>query len=142
MDTTAAPLEALGKRTFGLVALALAVALAAAAPVAGCSDVGGTCHYPVGVETEPDGSAGFGCFAAPPGRLCAVSNGATVLADGGVKGGTESCQSICSGSDYQLTCTGMPTPGATVPSPDSSLGCSVVPLSTPSNTTIYCCPCD
>jgi hypothetical protein len=121
--------------------LALSVALAVAGPLAACSSGGGTCHYPAGVETEPDASDSFGCFAVPPGRLCEVSNGATVLPDGGVTDGTESCHSLCSGSDYRMTCTGPPS-GAAMPTPDSTLGCSIVPLPTPAGVSIYCCPCN
>lgn len=39
-------------------------------------------------------------------------------------------------SSYPLTCVGMPTEV-----PDPSLGCTVLPIPTPSNETIYCCPC-
>jgi hypothetical protein len=97
---------------------------------------GGTCQYPAGVDVDPDAS-GTGCFAGPAGRACAVSSGATVLPDGGVSGGTESCKSFCGSAEYQMSCQ-----GNTVPEPSSSLGCQVIPIPTPADVTYYCCPCD
>jgi hypothetical protein len=95
----------------------------------------GTCHYPAGVPVSSTPS-GPGCFAHPPGQVCQVSNGATVLPDGGVANGTESCSSMCASSDYGMTCNGASA------GPAASLGCQIVPIPTPSDVAIYCCPCE
>jgi uncharacterized protein YceK len=98
-----------------------------------------TCHYPANVEAASD-AAGAGCLASPPHSICQVSNGATIEADGSVSGGTESCQPLCPASNYELTCTGAPIMGS-IPDPDPSLKCQVIPIPTPSNVLFYCCPC-
>lgn len=95
---------------------------------------GGSCRYPGNVQVCSD-PAGPGCFAHAPGQICLVSNGATILPDGGVSGGTESCNSICGASQYEMTC--MDTDAA----PDPSLGCQLIPIPTPSCCLYYCCPC-
>lgn len=95
---------------------------------------GGACAYPAGVVAETD-AANSGCFAGPPGRICAVSNGAIVLLDGGVLDGTESCQSLCGASQYEMTCSFTNT------APDPSLGCTIIGIPTPSCCLYYCCPC-
>jgi len=41
---------------------------------------------------------------------------------------------LCSASQYNLSCYGPSTP-------DSALGCAVVPIPTPSGELFYCCPC-
>lgn len=57
--------------------------------------------------------------------LCvAACSGATILLDGGVSGGTESCQSLCGASQYEMTCRNVSGP------PDSSLACQVIPIPT------------
>jgi hypothetical protein len=93
----------------------------------------GACHYPanVDVSSEPSGS---GCFAGPAKQICEVSNGATVLPNGGVSGGTESCRSLCGPSEYEMTCMGSAS------SPDPSLGCQVIPIPTATCCLYYCCP--
>jgi len=96
------------------------------------------CTYPANADTSDD--AGAGCTAATPGKICQVSNGASILADGGVSGGTETCTSSCGASDYELTCKSASLVGA-IPSPDSSLGCTIIPIPTPSDALFYCCPC-
>jgi hypothetical protein len=94
---------------------------------------GGACNYPASVEVNAD-PTGSGCFAKTPGQICQVSNGATILLDGGVSGGTESCQSMCGASQYEMTCRN-------VSGPADSLGCQVIPIPTPANVLFYCCPC-
>jgi hypothetical protein len=119
--------------------------LALAAVVVGCSSssspaqTGGTCAYPANAKTDGDAS-GNGCFAGPPASSCQVSNGATVLADGGVENGTETCQSLCAAGQYELTCRSSGLAGP-IPDPDSSLGCQAIRIPTPSNELFYCCPC-
>jgi hypothetical protein len=66
--------------------------------------------------------------------LCVVSNGSTINVDGGVSGGSESCASLCSLSQYELDCAGDAQP-------DPTLGCTVIPLPTPAGYTDNCCPC-
>lgn len=47
--------------------------------------------------------------------------------------------SLCASSRYALSCYG--TNGVIASAPDSTLGCAVVPVPTPSNVLYYCCPC-
>jgi ABC-type Fe3+-hydroxamate transport system substrate-binding protein len=99
------------------------------------SDQATACTYPPLAVTYSDAS-GSGCKPEAPGKICQVSNGATVLADGGVVNGTETCTSLCGDSQYELSC--MEAPSA---NPDPSLGCTVIPIPTPADVTLYCCPC-
>jgi len=93
------------------------------------------CQYPANVDS--DDGAMSGCHAGPPGRICIVSNGASINAeDGGVTGGTESCRSLCGATDYEMTCT-----SGGVSDPAASLGCQVIPDPTPFGEVFYCCPC-
>jgi hypothetical protein len=81
-----------------------------------------TCESPPGVSAAPDPAAA-GCFRTAF-QIC----------------NTMSCQSACSASDYSMTCTGAGAVGS-IPAPDSALGCTVLPIPTPSDVLIYCCPC-
>jgi hypothetical protein len=82
------------------------------------------CASPAGVTPFPDASSVSGCYRVDDGQIC----------------GPSGCQSFCSGSTFQLTCEGG-TPFGSVPAPDETLGCTVVPIPTPSNVLFYCCPC-
>jgi hypothetical protein len=89
----------------------------------GSSQVGSlTCQSPPGVSVASDAAAA-GCFRTAF-QIC----------------NTMSCQSACSASDYALSCTGASAFGS-IPEPDASLGCKVLPVPTPSDLLIYCCPC-
>jgi hypothetical protein len=44
--------------------------------------------------------------------------------------------------EYALTCTGDRMMPSSIPSPDTSLDCTVIPVPTPSNVLFYCCPCE
>jgi hypothetical protein len=99
-----------------------------------------TCHYPANVEAASDAAASAGCLASPPHSICEVSNGAIIAADGSVTGGTESCRPLCPASTYELTCTGAQIMSS-IPDPDPSLSCQVIPIPTPSDVLFYCCPC-
>jgi hypothetical protein len=101
----------------------------------------GPCTYPPNANTFSDASAS-GCHPAPAGELCQVSNGATVMPDGSVSGGTETCKSLCAPGNYELSCSSGPAGVLTpIPSPDPSLGCSDIDIPTPGNWLYYCCPC-
>lgn len=103
------------------------------------------CVWPASV-TETGDAGASGCWAHAAFNVCEVPNGGSVNADGTITGPdgkpvTNACHDACSASQYALTCTGeMSSPGV-IPSPDSSLGCRVVRGPTPSNETVYCCPC-
>jgi hypothetical protein len=97
------------------------------------------CAYPSGIET--DAGATDACVAGPPGQSCAVSNGATILPDGGVENGTKTCTPQCDSSHYELRCSSSIGSQTPLPSPASSLGCTVIAEPTPSNALFYCCPC-
>lgn len=105
----------------------------------------GACVWPANLTATGDASA-LGCWARATFNVCEVPNGGSVSADGTITGPdgkvvTNACHDACSTSEYALTCTGdMATPGV-MPSPDSSLGCRVIPGPTPSNVTSYCCSC-
>jgi len=100
----------------------------------------GACAYPAGSQTDDSGTA-VGCFAGPSGKLCQVSNGATVEADGSVSGGTESCTLTCPGSQYEMSCRGDFAQAGSIPAPADALGCTPIGIPTPSNALFYCCPC-
>jgi hypothetical protein len=109
-----------------------------------CSEAtdGGSCVYPAGANTFIDASSS-GCRPSPTGQLCGVSSDSTVMPDGSVSGGTETCSPLCAPGSYQLTCTSGPVVADSppIPSPDSSLGCTILGLPTPSNQLLYCCRC-
>lgn len=87
---------------------------------------GGTCQYPPNVQVESDGLGVGGCFAEPPVKLCQAGG----------------CSSMCSGSQYEMVCRGLGAPGSSIPQPDSTLGCQIIVMPTPSNELFYCCPCE
>ena len=132
-------------RVFVLLTFLIAACSGATAPGASSSNHqfvgvdGATCRYPASVVVNANPS-GSGCFASPPKQICQVSNGATIDIDGGVTGRTESCNSLCGASQYEMTCMGAALMGP-VPNLDPALGCQVIPIPTPSNTQFYCCPC-
>jgi hypothetical protein len=100
------------------------------------------CVYPANADTFSDASP-VGCKPGPTAQTCQVSSGATILPDGGVANGTETCSPDCGPSQYELSCTSGPVgpqPNA-IPSPDPSLGCTDIGEPTPSNYLFYCCPC-
>jgi hypothetical protein len=99
----------------------------------------GICQYPAGVATNLDAETS-GCNAGPAGQSCALSNGATVNADGSVTGGTKSCTSLCAASQYELSCRSA-GPFGPIPAPMATLGCKIIAGPTPSNALFYCCPC-
>jgi hypothetical protein len=99
----------------------------------------GACTYPANAKPGTSES-GMGCFAAPPGQSCQVSNGATVELDGAVENGTETCTSQCGASEYELTCNSGGIMGS-IPDPDPSLNCQAIREPTPSSLLFYCCPC-
>lgn len=120
-----------------------AVLLCSCSPMNGNQSVNGDlaeCWSP-SVDTY-DSDAGVGCSPSPEFNGCQVSNGATVLQDGGVINGTETCTDYCSPSEYSLICRGgMSEMCYQLALPSPSLGCSVVRIPTPACTTVYCCPC-
>jgi hypothetical protein len=66
-----------------------------------------------------------GCHAGPTGQACQVPG---------------ACTPLCKPGEYELTCH---TPGpalSAVPSPED-VRCRVIPLPTPANMLLYCCPC-
>ena len=86
--------------------------------------------------------AGVGCSASPEFNVCQVSNGATILPDGGVINGTEVCTDFCSPSEYSLICRGgMSENCYELAVPRYPIGCTIVPVPTPACTLVYCCPC-
>jgi hypothetical protein len=82
-----------------------------------------TCQAPAGISTGADAAAP-GCVADPSFKIC----------------GPSTCQSACSASEVAVTCTGASQFGP-IPAPDAALGCTVLPVPTPSDVLFYCCPC-
>jgi hypothetical protein len=119
-------------------------------PEAGATDSifvdAGECTWPASVTSSGDASS-VGCWAKATFNICEVPNGGSVNAqDGTIRGPdgqvvTDACKDACSTSEYALTCTGNTMMPSSVPSPDTSLGCTVIPGPMPSNVLSYCCPC-
>ena len=107
----------------------------------------GACGWPASFTSSGDASS-VGCWATPTHNICKVPNGGSFNEqDGTVRGPdgqvvTDACQDVCLASEYSLTCTGDGMMPASMPSPDTSLGCTVIPVPTPSNVSFYCCPCE
>jgi hypothetical protein len=101
-----------------------------------------TCAWPEGADTY-DATTGIGCRADHGFGMCTVPDGATVNADGTVTappGITVTCSNACSTTQYALSCRGAGE-GTSVPQPAAGLGCSVIPIPTPSNALFWCCGC-
>jgi hypothetical protein len=107
----------------------------------------GACSWPASVTSSGDASS-VGCWATPTHNICKVPNGGSFNAqDGTIRGPdgqvvADACQDACSASEYAVTCTGDTLMPSSNPSPDTSLGCTVIPVPTPSNVAFYCCPCE
>ncbi len=103
---------------------------ACVSPSPDSSDEGGgaieatTCESPGDVGAP--GAEDTGCQALPTFQICDDSTG--------------TCHDACAPSEYPLECTGAPPTGP-IPPPDPSMGCTVIPIPTPSNALYYCCPC-
>jgi hypothetical protein len=82
------------------------------------------CASPAGVTPAPDASTVAGCYRVDGGQIC----------------GPSGCSPLCSGSTFELTCSGG-SPLNPPPAVDATLGCTVVPVPTPSDVLFYCCPC-
>ncbi|MGO9828545.1 MAG: hypothetical protein ACLPJH_00275 [Myxococcaceae bacterium] len=105
------------------------------------SDLIAACNWPAAADTSD--ADGGGCTPRSQFNVCEVSNGATVLADGGVLDGTETCKDECSPAEYALACVTADISGSTidVPTPALSLECTIIPGPTPLGAAFYCCPC-
>jgi len=97
---------------------------------ASASPDGGACTWPAKLTSTSDGSA-VGCWAHT------------------ISGTGNASQIDCSSADYALGCVGEwpysadgGSMRATVPQPDPSLGCRILPIPTSVNTSFYCCPCN
>lgn len=89
----------------------------------------GGCSWPEKLTPVSDGSA-VGCWAHA------------------VSGPVDASQITCSSAEYALGCVGEWPYSAdggythvTIPEPDPSLGCRILPIPTPVNASYYCCPC-
>jgi len=106
----------------------------------------GACVWPASVTSTGDAST-VGCWAQATFNICEVPNGSSVNAQNGTITGpdgkpvTDACHDACSASEYALTCTSATLLPSTIPEPDSSLGCTVIPVPTASDVLYYCCPC-
>lgn len=105
---------------------------------------GGTCQWPTSAATVSDAS-GLGCSPQPAFNICEVPTGDTVEQDGTIRKPdgaivTGTCTNACSSSQFALRCVGS-MESFSIPEPDPSLKCIVIPGPTPSNESVYCCPC-
>ena len=90
---------------------------------------GGACLWPASFTSIVDDNA-IGCWAHA------------------ILPSMDASQTSCSSSEYALHCVGESpvldgglTPHQVIPSPESSVGCRLLPLPTPQNQSYYCCPC-
>lgn len=90
---------------------------------------GGACTWPAKFTSNSDGSA-VGCWAHA------------------ISGPVDASQITCSSAEYALGCVGEWPYSAdggyvqvTVPEPDPSFACRILPIPTTVNTSFYCCPC-
>ena len=90
---------------------------------------------------------GGGCFW--PEKLTPVGNDSAVGCWAhAISGPVDASQITCSSTEYALGCVGEWPYSAdggytrvTIPEPDPSLGCRILPIPTPVNSSFYCCPC-
>ena len=108
---------------------------------------GGVCTWPASLTYDGD-AGGVGCWAHVNTNVCQVPAGdvvdshGTILGPDGTPVADASCRQACVASEYAVQCVGeMSSSPFTIPTPDSSLGCRVLALPTPSNQSSYCCPC-
>lgn len=100
------------------------------------------CAWPAAADSF-DPASGTGCLPRSMSQICAVPSGSVVHADGSITtpdGETVTCVNACSPAEYSLACHGSSLPG-TIPDPDPSLACRVVPVPTPPDSLFHCCPC-
>ena len=112
----------------------------------------GACTWSADFNPGSDEDA-LGCWAHPVTDPCQIPIGDTIGTNGMIVGPDgnpatdQSCRFACAGSEFALHCVGTytwPDSGCetrTMPAPDSSLGCRILPLPTPENQSYYCCPC-
>ncbi len=87
----------------------------------GAQGTTGACPALEGVD---GGTSPGECTPGAPGTICT---------------GTD-CKSLFGGSQYEMTCLSA-TPTGQIPAPNASLGCTIIPIPTPSDALYYCCPC-
>ncbi len=131
-------------RTLRVGSAAVALALLGAGCLSGASRdtaSSGVCASPAGANTF-DAATSTGCEPEPGFQICEVPSGATPNPDGTYTP-PATCSDPCAPGGYALRCTAPMSNGAppTVPTPEPSLHCAVLPLPTPPNQTIYCCAC-
>jgi hypothetical protein len=133
-----------------------ALLTACALAIAACHSDAGAASCPA-PPTALTYDAGWGCEPLQkPVEQCQVSSGATLLPDGGVANGTESCTAYtCAPGEYALEChqlAFLPDAGLTEPDsvrPPASLGCTFGPdwpsgfVPQPGFLLVqpFCCPC-
>jgi hypothetical protein len=118
-------------RSAATIVAALLLGVGAAAcggdhPASGPLGVGesASCRSPAGVAAATD-AAVAGCVRPEAFQLCSPTG----------------CQDACSPSGYPLVCASAGPLVTPIPAPDSALGCTFIPIPTPSNAHYYCCPC-
>lgn len=98
------------------------------------------CTWPASVTIAADAG---GCSPQSLFDFCQVPSDSTAFPDGAVRtpdGGLQACSYFCSPTEYLLSCSAFPTSDTLqLQSPDTSLGCKVVP--TPGLEVLWCCPC-
>jgi hypothetical protein len=99
------------------------------------------CSWPDAANTS-DATTSVGCEPTPTFRVCEVPSGATPNADGSYTP-PATCTDPCAPGGYALRCTGSIVDGVltSMPAPDPSLRCDVLPIPSPRGQAVYCCPC-
>jgi hypothetical protein len=94
-----------------------------------------------GTDGGPPAEAGASNGDGPMCRIPAAAN-TFAGADAGADAGSTGCQpneggNLCNSSQYSLACHG----SGVIPPPDVALKCAIVPIPTPMNVNLFCCPC-
>ncbi|AKV01112.1 hypothetical protein AKJ09_07775 [Labilithrix luteola] len=101
------------------------------------------CNLPKGLPSASAEPVLGTCTPKPGFQGCEVPSGSVVnAADGTITtpdGEVAKCHALCAPSDFALTCAS--SPGSNPPPPAPALGCTVIPMPTPSGRLFYCCPC-
>jgi len=92
----------------------------------------------------PEGGSSVEASGGPGAAACPIDGGHAVVAGACTPVPTQAPwpgQPLCDSASYEVVCSGSEPPSmpANIPTP---VGCSAIPIPTPSNESFYCCPCE